>query len=192
MHLTSKLPKIKVRLTPRLSLQTRANWASTADIYDTEQKEPVSSYRWGIWESGVQEKLWKRDSNYSQKLSWILDWLGYGIRKETLFPAFCRVVEIVLYSIKSFFQERSQSSDFFSPANYKNTTTSNSDTDITIILKGNTSGVQHANLKFYNKLELEVEPLVISFLNHENTCWLKNTFIMFSMTHAVWVLEPSK
>lgn len=78
------------------------------------------------------------------------------------------MVEAVLYSIKSFFQETSESSDFFT-ANSNNTILSNADTDITKILKGNTSGVQHANLQFSNKPEWEVDPLVISSLKHENS-----------------------
>lgn len=95
-------------------------------------------------------------------------WIDWRTRKQTLFPAFCRVVEIVLQSIRSFFQERSQSSDLL-PANSNNATISNADTDITMILKGKTGGVQHANLQISNKLEWEVDPLVISYLNHENT-----------------------
>lgn len=57
----------------------------------------------------------------------------------------------------------------FFPANSNNATVSNADMDITKILKGNTSGVQHAKLQFSKKLEWEVDPLVISSLNHENT-----------------------
>lgn len=44
---------------------------------------------------------------------------GVWSKKQTLFPTFCRVVEIVLDSIKSFFQERSQAVIFF-PANSSN------------------------------------------------------------------------